>query len=164
MTDNQPIQSFSGTHPYDVSVLQFMPTEYLQSIAGQFDSPSITAEWLRESAIEMIDERIKQGQCPRCTRSLANTLNPTWKPAGSHITKCRSVPICSLCGTHEAIEQMTCGLTPPELWRLLTPLKVRRRVSKWSRENESHMPSLADCHAIVAERGGWAEFGNTIEN
>lgn len=174
MTTTESIRSFSGTHPYDVSVLQFMPTDYLQSIADQFRSPSITAEWLRESAIEMIDERIKDGRCPRCTRPLLDPENPTRMPAGSRITQCRSVPICGLCGSHESIEQTSCGLTPPELWRLLTPLKVRRRVNKWDRDHSAPISGYTDGNTVITEAavttphprpnpGGWAEFGGIAE-
>src|SRR6516165_3331712 len=77
------ILTFSGTHPWSPSVL--MDT----------DADEYTAE--------CIVENIEAGRCPRCEGPLPTM--PEY-PAGSRITRCRSIPICGPCGSDEVYEQL----------------------------------------------------------
>src|SRR5271166_5878540 len=94
------IRTFSGTH-------DFHPTVLADTDAYQ------------QGTDEQIIEDINSGRCPRCWGPLPT---PPEYPAGSRITKCRSIPICGRCGSDEAFEQIDAacgrgwGLSPAGCW------------------------------------------------
>lgn len=81
MIDGMAIQSFSGRRPWDPIVL---------NDTGAYESGTA-------------DGIIENGRCPRCKGPLPE---PPEYPAGSRITRCRSIPICGDCGSDEAHQAM----------------------------------------------------------
>jgi hypothetical protein len=82
MTARKKVRTFSGTHEFDPTVL--LDTD--ADVEGNNDD---------------IVEDIESGRCPRCQGPL-----PTMFPAGSRITRCRTIPICFRCGEDEGYEAM----------------------------------------------------------
>jgi hypothetical protein len=74
------IESFSGAHP-------FRPL----CLAELLDDPDQVYD---------ITAMIDLGHCPRCEERML-PQRPNY-PAGSRVTRCRCIPICSACGSHEA--------------------------------------------------------------
>jgi hypothetical protein len=94
------IRTFSGTYPFHRTVL------------GDTDA------YVEGNAEEIIND-IDAGRCPRCRGPLPT---PPEFPAGSRITKCRSIPICGACGGDEAYEAIDAahgrgwGISPAGCW------------------------------------------------
>jgi hypothetical protein len=78
------IRTFSGTHEFDPTVL-------------------VDTDADEQGTADEIVWNIERGICPRCEGPLPTM--PEY-PAGSRITKCRTIPICGPCGTDECFEQL----------------------------------------------------------
>ena len=61
------------------------------------------------------DGDVQMNRCPRCRGWIPNDITPGAFPGAMSRTD-NETEICSLCGTLEAIEQFTIGLTPQEHW------------------------------------------------
>ncbi len=145
------IRTFSGTHAFHPTVL------------ADTDADADTAA--------DITEAIEDGRCPRCWGPL-----PTMPecPAGSRITKCRSIPICGRCGSDEAYEQMdlACGigygLSCASEWPLDVELITERREDH-ERAMKPGIGILRNGQIITEDgsmpivnprnTGGWAQYG-----
>ncbi len=98
------IRSFSGKH-------DFRPTCLADTDANE-----------RGTADQIVAD-INSGRCPRCRSPLP--IQPRL-PAGSRLTKCRCIPICSECGSDEGREQadaaqgLGSGLSPAGCWPVAT--------------------------------------------
>jgi hypothetical protein len=87
------VRSFSGTH-------RFRPQCLLCVWGADFATTGQSV-----STVEELVRRIDSGRCPRCAGPLASPL----PPAGSRSTRCRCIPVCTPCGTHEALVQRDGG-------------------------------------------------------
>lgn len=145
MSDRQPIHAFSGTHPWHPSVLADTDADE----AGTADD---------------IIEAIESGRCPRCEGPLPV---PPEFPAGSRITKCRSIPICGPCASDEALEQCELGyISSAGCWPL-DPAVIEDRKNRCESRASTAIISgdtlISDEGAtpVVNPRntGGWAQYG-----
>lgn len=138
------IQSFSGVHPWH-------PTLLLDTDAHD------------EGNADDIIWNIEHGRCPRCEGPLP--VMPEY-PAGSRITKCRSIPICGPCGTDEVYEQLGDGLSSAGAW----PLPMREIEERRAWFEGAARPAIVsgDCLitsdgvgpvSIPCDTGGWAQYG-----
>jgi hypothetical protein len=145
------IRTFSGTHAFD-------PTVFIDTDADE-----------QGNADEIIED-IMAGRCPRCWGPL-----PTMPefPAGSRITKCRSIPICGPCGGDEVYEQLDSargigwGLSSAGEWPVAGEDIEERR----TRYEQQMKPAIitGDGHLITDDgvssvinpcnTGGWAQYG-----
>ena len=139
------IRTFSGTHDFHPTVL------------ADTDADDV-------GNADLIIDDIERGLCPRCERPLPTM--PEY-PAGSRITKCRSIPICGPCGTDEGYEQLDCaqgsgyGLSGASCWPL--PVKeIDERRERWMRRMK---PATINVSRIINPRntGGWAQYGQADE-
>jgi hypothetical protein len=100
--DPATVRSFSSAHPYTPAcLLPVLDADRIETELG------ITVAELVEEITEAIAEHV----CPRCRGPLPQL---PIRPAGSHATDCRCVPICSTCGDHESLT----GLIDPIYWPL----------------------------------------------
>jgi hypothetical protein len=145
------IHTFSGTHP-------FHPTVLADTDAHE------------EGNADQIIEDIEAGRCPRCWGPL-----PTMPefPAGSRITRCRSIPICGRCGSDEVWEQcdgaagIGWGLSSAGEW----PIPNQHIEERHNRYHQQMKPAImtGDGHLITEDgvapvtnprnTGGWAQYG-----
>lgn len=138
------IQSFSGVHPWH-------PTLLLDTDAHD------------EGNADDIIWNIEHGRCPRCEGPLP--VMPEY-PAGSRITKCRSIPICGPCGSDEVYEQLGDGLSSGGAWPL-PPSEIKARLAKYEGAARAALASgdlliAADGAMPIANprnTGGWAQYG-----
>ncbi len=138
------IQSFSGVHPWH-------PILLLDTDAHD------------EGNADDIIWNIGRGRCPRCEGPLPQM--PEY-PAGSRITKCRSIPICGPCGSDEVYEQLGDGLSSAGAWPL--PLsEIKARLAKYEGAARA---ALASGDLLITSEGalpltvprntgGWAQYG-----
>lgn len=166
------IESFSGTHPYDSSVFEFLPTYYLPELAEEWGVDASEIAGWRQSAINRADHLIAQSICPRCEGKLLTNDHPQFYPAGSRITQCRSVPVCSDCGTHEAFEVAILGeCSRLEEWAYLLRSEI---LSSLERIQAKAKPGYITVDKVMTAdgvgeldtsptTGGWAQFGTRSE-
>lgn len=141
------IQAFSGTRPWHPTVL--VDTDAHE--AGTADG---------------IIEAIDSGLCPRCEGPLPKL--PEF-PAGSRITKCRSIPICGRCGGDEVRELIEDGgYSSAGCWplphgeiaaridRCMSSCRVETAILSGDQviTSEGAAPLMNPCNT-----GGWAEYG-----
>jgi len=150
MSDSNEIRTFSGTHGWDSTVL----VDTNAHEAGNADE---------------ICENIAAGICPRCEGPLPKA--PEY-PAGSRITKCRSIPICARCGSDELYEVLIGdGLSDADCWPLSVEGIERRKA--WYEAHST--PATMSGGVILTEdgvaqirnprdTGGWAQYGFTDED
>ncbi|QDQ98111.1 hypothetical protein [Tomitella fengzijianii] len=150
----EPIRSFSGCYAWSPRILD--------QIAD-----------LPEELAEQIADNIENNYCPRCDRP----FDPEpLQPAGSRVTDCRSIPICSRCGSDEATEVMQGlgsadpGCSHPADWPLnVGDIDARHQ---WLLENTRIATldvSAGGMHLVdedgvttvqaTPSTGGWAEYG-----
>ena len=143
------IHTFSGTHAFDLTVLVDTDAD--------------------ESQADQIVWDIEHGRCPRC-----EDLLPTGRefPAGSRITRCRTIPICGPCGVDELYEQLDgangigCGLSPASYWPIDDEVILGRRIrfelrmrpailagSSEDREDRIGTPSWRRKYQLITEDG-----------
>lgn len=122
------IRSFSGTHDFHATVL----ADTDAGTAGNADH---------------IVSLIEAALCPRCEGPL-----PPEFPAGSRITQCRSIPICSRCGSDEAHQQARGRLENAGQW----PIRVAEIEE---REGRRHTEDGALPVVIPRNTGGWLQYG-----
>jgi hypothetical protein len=94
------IETVSGCHP-------FRPQHLIDELADYYSSecpedPEYVREEFAVPEAEGLIRAIDRGECPRCGGPLADAEHPGWDPAGSRMTDCRCIPICSTCGFDEA--------------------------------------------------------------
>jgi len=147
------MRSFSGTHDWHPTVLD--------------DTDAVI-----EGNADEIIWNIENGRCPRCERPLPQ---PPEFPAGSRITRCRSIPICGPCGSDEVHEAVDCvrgigwGISSAACWPI--PIeKIHERHDRIQQQMEM-VPAIltGDGHLITEDgatpvvtprnTGGWAEYG-----
>jgi hypothetical protein len=156
MTEN--IRTFSGTHDWDPSVL----------VDTDAHDPNY------DNADDIIWD-IEHGRCPRCKGPL-----PTGRefPAGSRITKCRSIPICGRCGEDEGFEVMDAmtgngfgGISAASCWPLPVEEIDERRVRHQQEmtlailTGDGHLISEDGAAPVInpCNTGGWAQYGAVEE-
>ncbi|GMA24678.1 hypothetical protein GCM10025864_24370 [Luteimicrobium album] len=90
------MQSFSGTHAYDPAHV----VDRFELAAGE---PLLGGELeaVRRYVDGMFTFEIETGSCPRCEGPL-----DVETAAGSRVTTCRCVPICTECGLDEALGEI----------------------------------------------------------
>jgi hypothetical protein len=150
------IHTFSGTHPFHSTVLSDTDAD-------------------EQGNADDIIWNIEHGRCPRCEGQL-----PTMPefPAGSRITKCRSIPICGPCGSDEVYEQVDSaagigwGLSSAGEW----PVPVEEIDERRDRYQPQMRPAIltGDGHLISQDgvgqvvnpcnTGGWAQYGTAEED
>ena len=107
------------------------------------------------------------GQCPRCEGPLPTA--PEF-PAGSRITRCRTIPICARCGADEAYEaEFDGGVSDADVWPLSVD-EIEMRIAAVEAASTLVTGPLVDGHLLtdvgvftVANRpntGGWEELGD----
>ncbi|MGO9386112.1 MAG: hypothetical protein ACLP4W_29615 [Mycobacterium sp.] len=148
------IRTFSGTHPFHPTVLSDTDAD----IEGNSDD---------------IISDIEHGICPRCGGPL-----PTMPefPAGSRITKCRSIPICGRCGSDEVNEQCMAeagigwGLSSAGEWPVPTE-HIEERRACWDAHSRPAILTVTDGDLHLLDEdgvarvinplntGGWARYG-----
>jgi RNase P subunit RPR2 len=150
------IRTLSGKHAFDPSVL-------VDTDADEHDTA------------DQIIENIENGLCPRCESPL-----PTLFPAGSRITKCRSIPICDRCGADEAFEVEDTkagigwgGISGASCWPV--PIKeIEERSARHYRQMTLMPMTLTSDGLVVTEdgsapliiprnTGGWLQYGTAEE-
>jgi hypothetical protein len=149
------IRTFSGTHDFDPTVL-------------------VDTDADEQGNADDIIWNIEHGRCPRCEGQL-----PTMPefPAGSRITKCRTIPICGKCGSDESYEQcdgrqgIGWGLSSAGEW----PVPVQEIDERRDRYQSQMTPAIltGDGHLIsedgVAQvinpcnTGGWLQYSADSE-
>ena len=122
------VRSFSGRHDWHSSVL------------NDTDADKSTAD--------RIIHNIESSRCPRCEEPLATKI-----PAGSRITDCRSIPICTSCRSDEAQQCTRRGLSlsPASAWPL-----DRKELEQRRKERDAKKVRVLAINAdgsIVTERG-----------
>jgi len=141
------IRTFSGTHDWHSSVLSDTDAD--------------------RAGPDRIVAAIESGRCPRC-----EGLLPQQFPAGSRLTRCRSIPVCSACGSDEADQcvRRDLALSPASSWPLNREDIDRRRRQ---RDAGSAHATLGAEGRILTEggvipvaparydTGGWAQYGLT---
>jgi hypothetical protein len=162
MTDDVVV-TFSGTHAFDPTVLADTDAD-------------------EQGNADQIIEDIEAGRCPRCRGPL-----PTMPefPAGSRITRCRSIPICRRCGWDEVCEQVDAGidlglsddvigggLSPAGEWPLLNEDIEERR----TRHEQLMKPAVMSVDGglltengvadliVPRNTGGWLQYGFATED
>jgi hypothetical protein len=159
MTGRKKIHTFSGTHEFDPTVL--------------LDTDAHDPNY--ENADDIVED-IEAGRCPRCRGPL-----PTMFPAGSRITRCRTIPICFRCGEDESYEQqdgargtswrlsgVSLGLSGASCWPVPVEEIEERRV-RYEKETQAAILSVKDDTLITEDgaapvinpcnTGGWAQYG-----
>jgi hypothetical protein len=149
------VRTFSRTHAFDPTVL--VDTDADEQGNG-----------------EQIVEDIEAGRCPRCWGPLP--AMPEF-PAGSRITKCRSIPICGRCGVDEVFEQcdgdagIGLGLSSAGEWPLPNEDIDERR----TRHDQQMKPAVLTADGQLIDEdgvtpvinpcntGGWAQYGGIDE-
>jgi hypothetical protein len=155
--------SFSGTHPFRPACLLARLNEDMEVDMARedelflLDDEGVVARpnELARALIEMI----KRSVCPRCAGPLPNEC----AAAGSRVTRCRCIPICSRCGTEEAFLLMS-----PWQW----PLSSEDQEDILETIRGQMKPAILDiagevvftdgAHSPLQSRphpGGWAEYG-----
>lgn len=135
---------------------------------GEFDPQFFdqTAAW-GEGNAEELAALVADGLCPRCERPLP--IGPEL-PAGSRVTRCRTIPICGRCGTDEAYEGVYGdGVSDTDRWPI-TVDEIESRITAveaYSVVVSGHITDgylLTDTGVMtVGDRpasGGWAEYGD----
>lgn len=146
------IRSFSGTHEFDPSVLMDTDAEDMGN------------------AYEIVAE-IELGNCPRCWGKLPE---PPEFPAGSRVTRCRSIPICGRCGSDEATEASGEGVTSAGSWPVLEEEMDRREAWVAAHFRPAAMVFVDGNPKLLMDTGvaevtlrpnpgGLAEFGENLE-
>ena len=90
----RPIRSFSGLTP-------FRPADLLEQLRVDEeakDEDSRIADDLLIKLATHLTRLVDGHRCPRCDTALPDEM-----PAGSRVTACRCIPICSLCGQAEGL-------------------------------------------------------------
>jgi hypothetical protein len=145
------IRTFSGTHDWHPSVL-------------------IDTDADEQGNADDIIWNIEHGRCPRCEGPLPTM--PEY-PAGSRITKCRSIPICGRCGGDEVYEQadgrlgIGWGLSSAGEWPLSIEDIEERRDRYQSQmtlailTGDGHLISEDGVGQVInpCNTGGWAQYG-----
>lgn len=148
------MRSFSGIHDWDPTIL-----------ADTDAHEAGTAVWIVEA--------IESGICPRCEGPLPT---PPEYPAGTRITKCRSIPICGRCGGDEVYEQISTGLSTAGCWPVPTEqIEARKaRFEAPDRENSvwpcQKQVAILSTDSLITDDGavpiinpcntrGWAQYG-----
>lgn len=140
------IRTFSGTHDWHSSVL------------NDADADQHTAS--------LIIQNIELGRCPRCEGPLPEDR---YAPAGSRITKCRSIPICSRCGSDEADQCVDRRLSPASAWPVDRVELDRQRQAREASAvritvslDDVFTNTIDGAHSILPMQhntGGWAQYG-----
>lgn len=149
MLNCMTIRSFSGTHDWHPSVLNDTDAHE----AGNADK---------------IIWNIEHGFCPRCERPLPK---PPEYPAGSRITRCRSIPICGDCGSDEAHQAMEgSGYSSAGSWPLPAE-EIEERHTRFRRSRRPGKLTMIDGQLTLImedgttipvdppDTGGWAQYG-----
>jgi hypothetical protein len=147
------VWTFSGTHEFRSTCLA-------------------DADAHEQGVADQIVADIDDGRCPRCRRPL--TTKPGHLAAGSRVTRCRCIPICSTCGSDEANETVDgmrgigSGLSAAGHW----PIPVEELEGRHARHNQRtevaifgvENGSLIGEHGSIpvintCDTGGWAQYG-----
>ena len=148
--DIMTTQSFSGSHPFRPACLV---AAHMASMEGEYNDP----EEGREEAIEFAAARvpaIDAGRCARCDVSLADGEFP----AGSRVTDCRCIPICSCCGRAEAFTGIAMASIGGPKGRSLLPLIAP--VCYWPVDHGEQEAGVAAIMGRAVEREGFVASGS----
>jgi hypothetical protein len=163
--DEEPAWSFSGVHEFRVACLREAVT-----LAYREDE---VEDRRADDLLEGIIEGIREGRCPRC----GGDYKADEIPAGSRLTACRCVPVCTDCGRNEAWNHFNDWFTPPGYWPIGSDSEASRRrdagveplpdlaVSTTEAFLDAASGALISLEGgegivnITPRTGGWAELG-----
>lgn len=150
-----PMRSFSGLHEFTPDIL--------------------LATQVHDDTAASIVESVELGYCPRCEGAMPK---PPELPAGSRITRCRSIPICGRCGVDESNEAYFDGwISGADDWPI-PPDEREAREKKMQDMIDRAAPLTMTIHSdrthVLGEHGvtelrgrahpgGWAEFTTPTE-
>ncbi len=155
------IRSFSGTHAYqDNCVRNSVFDAWFEHLGAD-----AFVERLAAQVAGTTTAALERGNCPRCLDPL-----PTEHPgAGSRITRCRCIPVCSQCGRDEGWQAWRFqGISRLDQWPV-SKGAITRRENIVARE-VSPVVGLVVGDGVLTEQGvgtldltprsgGWAELG-----
>jgi hypothetical protein len=143
-------RSFSDTRAYRVKCLR----RRIRAEVAALEADNLAGE---------LDGLLVDYLCPRCTAPFEHGL----LPAGSRVTSCRCIPVCSRCGEHESFPGRAYG---PHHWPLDDEW-IADDLARWTSEGtEATLVLDEDTAAVLTDDavgqvrgrghpGGWAEFG-----
>jgi hypothetical protein len=157
------VESFSATHPFRPACLRGCVEERWRlvdlSVVRWDDADD---DYVTDITARLV-EHIDAGRCPRCDGPLLPAdADDRTRPAGSRITLCRCVPVCSACGFDEAFD-----LRWPDVW----PVDRNEQEERRRAIVAGARPAVLDVDAGVVlddygvtpikrtSTGGWAEYG-----
>jgi hypothetical protein len=132
------IRSFSGVRAWDAAALNDTDAD-----------PATAAKIIDNIALE---------HCPRCEGPLPKAPD---LPAGSRITRCRTIPICSQCGSEEAEDFMAAfrgsgkGMLAASEWPV-QPINLR---ADGFEEAAARVPLYPTAARNPHSTGGWVQYG-----
>ncbi len=135
------MRSFSGTHDFRPSCLL---AALIEDLAGDVEGAT-TLQAHAEAQLESLVAMLEAQACPRCGAELAHEQFN----AGSRITSCRCIPVCSQCGGSEAST-----LASPVEW----PLTDQTHAVRLRRQTYV-VDGAGNVRARPRFPGGWLEFG-----
>lgn len=154
-------ESFSGCHPYSPHCLEFqLDTDQLELEIEDAAAGTM--------AVATITNLVHLGLCPRCGEGDLQEEGGL-QPVGSRVTRCRCIPVCSTCGTHEAIpgNQVTPWCWPLDPGEIEAELDLVCATSTATvMQVETGAPLVlsddgVDQVQLRPHPGGWAEFGRS---
>ncbi|WP_299442265.1 hypothetical protein [uncultured Phycicoccus sp.] len=159
-------QSFSGTHEYNPECLAGVSRNSYVAVGF---APEEVESVIRDK-VDTVSNSIMRGICPRCAGPL-RSAGPG-APAGSRITRCRCIPICSACGEDETSQQVLGQrLTAPWNWPVSRGSMTRRANSVKGRCGPAFAVADSNGDLLVLDdrgvtplvnppnTGGWNEDG-----
>jgi hypothetical protein len=133
-------ESFSGCHPFRPSCLaKAMHDNWM----GVYDD-AVAVERLARFV-----DHIDAGRCPRCREDAPYS-------AGSRMTDCRCIPICSTCGTHEVWYPWGPSSWPIDRYDIEVELEEIHDNAEMVLLNISTLKVALES---AAPTGGWAQHG-----
>lgn len=162
------IRSFSGAHAFRPQCVVIAVRDTQLQVA---DTPRPGHQDGSSDLALAIVRAIDALRCPRCKHPLAVSKNGArcWMNAGSRETRCRCIPICSECGTHEALQPR---FAQSQLHIRDWPTnadQVRADLKRWKAGATPGKGTLTVSHLLTddgvsvlrsePDTGGWRQFG-----
>lgn len=158
------IDSFSGTHLYDIDCVKTsVELDWIdQDVFDDARLDELSSSWARR-----VNRAVTESTCPRCGDKFDEHL----VPAGSRVTICRCIPICSACGEDEAFQEMLNNeISRVWQWPVSKSARTRRKNKVMANGRLATMVGdqvlSKDGVTRIKPRphpGGWAEYGHDSE-
>lgn len=161
------IRSFSGAHPIRPQCVIAVVRSGLFSTGEKPDD--LDEDSLSDVVVNIV-HAVDAHRCPRCNEPLTESKSGSgfWMNAGSRVTRCRCIPICSRCGEHEALEgrfaKSKLGIRD---WPT-SPDEARADLYRWWKGATRNTGVLTEGHLLTGDgisvlqsqnTGGWREYG-----